>query len=63
MDDANLNAILIFIEEYLQTHKNVNKLAISLFGGEPMLNKNLLFKFCDNSYEIAKKNNCETFFQ
>lgn len=62
MDDASLNAILIFIEEYLQTHKNVNKLAISLFGGEPMLNKNLLFKFCDNSYEIAKKNNCETFF-
>ncbi len=49
MDDASLKAVLIFMEDYLQNHKNVTKLIICLFGGEPMLNKSLLYEFCDKS--------------
>jgi sulfatase maturation enzyme AslB (radical SAM superfamily) len=62
MNEENITSILIFMENYLQTHKNINELVISLFGGEPMLNKDLLYKFCDESNELAIKYKCKTYF-
>lgn len=62
MSKENLTSILIFMENYLQTHKNINELVISLFGGEPMLNKELLYKFCDEANELAIKYKCKTYF-
>lgn len=62
MNEDSLFATLKFMENYLNNNKNVSKLAISLFGGEPMLNKAIIFDFCDKANEIAEKYHCETFF-
>ncbi len=62
LDEKSLNSILLFMDKYLNSHKNIDELRISLYGGEPMLNKDLLYKFCDKSNEIAIKYNCDTYF-
>jgi uncharacterized protein len=40
----------------------ISKLYISLFGGEPRLQKNTIFYFADGMYDIARKYNCEIIY-
>ncbi|MDR0842568.1 MAG: radical SAM protein [Acidobacteriota bacterium] len=66
MSDEDLIDILAFTESKLiQSQKDtvpIAKIRASLYGGEPMLHKNVLVSFANGMYAIAQKYNCEIIY-
>jgi len=55
--NTEAEAIIKFVESTLRENKNVSTLSIVYFGGEPLLNKQVLIKLHAFFCELAKKEN------
>lgn len=55
MTSKEIDIILLFMEKYIEEHNSVKTLQINLFGGEPMLYKEILYEFCDRTFALAQK--------
>ena len=62
MSQESINAILLYIEDYVKTHQQLKHISISFYGGEPLLHLEACTKITNGVSEIGKRNNIETHF-
>ena len=60
----SLQSLLLFIDKYIAKSYDINSMPInqlyfSLFGGEPLMAKEEIKTFCDETMKIANKYNCQ----
>lgn len=66
INEESLEAVLKFVKKQIQKSSKdghpIRVINASIFGGEPLVAKDITIKFCDTIYEIAQTNGCKTNF-
>ena len=65
ISNDKVDCVLKFVEKTINNNQNtspINKMIISLYGGEPMMNKSALIYFCDGVNGIAQKYSIPIYF-
>ena len=66
ISEEALNSVLSFSEKKIEASKksgmNVEKINASIFGGEPLMAKQMVYGFCEGMTEIARYHDCSMNF-